>query len=149
MKTKFVRLLTVSLGLYAITGCSIYSAAHAPGPVNYREIRVGNDRTDVITTFGIPRMSETSPEERKDYFEFTDGYHQAWKGRILVYLAGDIFSFGLAEAIFWPAEELGLQGSEGRAYIVYDVDNKVKHIKVVSAKLGDLWYADPALPKDK
>lgn len=144
---KIFSLLAVSLCLFAISGCSIYSAAHAPGPVNYREIRVGNDRSDVITKFGVPRMSETSSEDRKDYFEFTDGYHQAWKGRILVYLAGDIFSFGLAEILFWPTEEFGLQGSEGRAFIVYNLDNKVKSIKVVSAKLGDLWYADPILPK--
>jgi hypothetical protein len=90
-------------------------------------------------------MTEIAAGERKDYFEFTDGYHQAWKGRILVYLAGDIFSIGLAEVLFWPMEELALQGSEGRAYIDYGSDNKVKNIKVVSAKLGDLWYADPVL----
>lgn len=140
---RFKSLLAVSLLSLAITGCSIYSAAHAPGPVNYREVQVGNIRMDVITKLGVPRMSETTAEDRKDYFEFTDGYHKAWKGRILIYLAGDIFSMGLAEIFFWPIEELELQGSAGRAYVVYGLDNKVKSIKVVSAKLGEMWYADP------
>ncbi|RNC64436.1 MAG: hypothetical protein ED859_18485 [Desulfuromonadales bacterium] len=92
-------------------------------------------------------MSEITADERKDYFEFTDGYHQAWKGRILVYLAGDIFTIGLSEIVFWPLEELALQGSTGRAYITYGSDNKVKSIKVVSAKLNELWYEDPVLTK--
>lgn len=140
---KIMSLLTVSLLFLPITGCSIYSAAHAPKPVNFREVRVGQERTDVFTTLGLPRMTETTAENRKDYHEFTDGYHQAWKGRMLVYLAGDIFTIGLSEIIFWPLEELTLQGSTGRAYVEYGVDNKVKSIKVVSAKLGELWYEDP------
>lgn len=144
---RVASLLAVSLFFLSITGCSIYSAAHAPGPVNYRDVRVGTDRSGVFTTFGMPRMSEITADERKDYFEFTDGYHQAWKGRILVYLAGDIFTIGLSEIVFWPLEELGLRGSTGQAYIAYGSDNKVKSIKVVSAKLGELWYEDPVLAK--
>ena len=140
---KVIWVLTVSLLFLSIAGCSVYSAAHAPKPVNYREVRVGQERTDVFTTLGMPRMTEITTENRKDYYEFTDGYDQAWKGRILLYLAGDILTIGISEILFWPLEELGLQGNTGRAYVEYGLDNKLKNIKVVSAERCELWYEDP------
>lgn len=140
---KLMSLLLIFLLFLSITGCSIYSAAHAPTPVNFREVRVGQERTDVFNTLGMPRMAEITTETRKDYFEFTDGYDEAWKGRILLYLAGDILTIGLSEIIFWPLEELGLEGDTGRAYVEYGLDNKVKSIKVVSAERCELWHEDP------
>lgn len=52
-----------------------------------------------------------------DNFKFIDGYHGGYKGRILLYLAGDLFTLGFAEIIFWPMEEFLLQGTENKAIV--------------------------------
>jgi len=41
------------------SGCSIYSAINAPDPVNYKNIHLGENRVNVISTLGQPKASET------------------------------------------------------------------------------------------
>jgi hypothetical protein len=44
---KNTTLLTLIL---ATSGCSIYSAINAPDPVNYKNIHLGENRVNVIST---------------------------------------------------------------------------------------------------
>ncbi|TAN67911.1 MAG: hypothetical protein EPN17_10425 [Methylobacter sp.] len=132
------------LSFVALSGCSIYSAINAPDPINYKAIQLGNDRIDVISILGQPKMSETKNLYATDYFEFIDGNHGGYKARVLPYLAGDIFTLGLAEIIFWPLEKLALEGSLNRAFVTYDLDNKVNEIKVNKKSDGEPLYFSEA-----
>ena len=136
MKPTILMVLLLT-GVFA-QGCSIYKAATAPPPVEVERVRVGSDRTDVISVFGTPKLTEVTDGQRTDMFEFTSGYNQASKSRILLYIAGDFFTAGLSELIFWPLELAVLNGTEGRAVATYGFDNKVQIVKVTK-KDGTPW----------
>jgi hypothetical protein len=141
MKSYASLILLVSFHL-SLSGCSIWAAAHAPSPVEYKSVHAGDSKVKVVSVLGSPKMSLSTASGTTDHFEFTDGHHPATKARILFYLAGDIFSVGLGELIFWPLEELALDGSFGLADVDFDRNNDVQKI-VVKGRSGDLWYADP------
>ena len=131
-------LMALLLMAIASQGCSIYKAATAPPPVEVERVRVGADRTDVISVFGTPKLTEVTDGQRTDMFEFTSGYDQASKSRILFYIAGDFFTIGLSELVFWPLELAVLHGTEGRAVATYGSDNKVQIVKITT-KDGKPW----------
>jgi hypothetical protein len=134
LTTLMVLILT---GVFA-QGCSIYKTATTPPPVEVERVRVGADRTDVISVFGTPKLREVTDGQRTDMFEFTSGYNQASKSRILLYIAGDVFTAGLSELVFWPLELAFLDGTEGRAVATYGADNKVQLVKNTK-KDGKPW----------
>jgi hypothetical protein len=131
-------LMALLLMAIASQGCSIYKAATAPPPVEVERVRVGADRTDVISVFGTPKVTEVTNGQRTDMFEFKSGYNQASKSRILLYIAGDFFTAGLSELVFWPLELAWLDGTEGRAVATYGSDNKVQIVKITT-KDGKPW----------
>jgi hypothetical protein len=131
-------LMVLFLSRVFAQGCSIYKAATAPPPVDVERVRVGSDRTDVISLFGTPKLTEVTDGQRTDMFEFISGYSQASKSRILLYAAGDFFTLGLSELVFWPLELAVLQGTEGRAVATYGSDNKVQIVNITT-KDGKPW----------
>jgi len=137
-------LISAFLTLNLLSGCSIYSALNAPAPVSYESIKIGHDRMEVISVLGSPKLSDTKGVYTTDSFEFIDGNSAGYKVRVLPYLAGDLFTFGLAEIIFWPLEKLALDGSSDRAIVSYDMDNKVNSIKVNKKNDGELLYLSEA-----
>src|SRR5580765_8766017 len=131
-------LMALLLMAIASQGCSIYKAATAPPPVKVERVRVGANRTDVISVFGTPKLTEVTDGQRTDMFEFKSGYNQASKSRILLYIAGDFFTAGLSELVFWPLELAWLDVTEGRAVATYGSDNKVQIVKITT-KDGNPW----------
>ena len=125
-------------------GCSIYKAAKAPGPVAVDRIQVGSTRTEVFSVYGLPTYTETTNDIRTDTFQFIDGYHSGTKSRIILYVAGDLLTFGLAELIFWPLEMAVLEGTEGQAVITYDSDERVTN-KIVTTREGKPWHEAKAI----
>ena len=127
-------------------GCSIYEAIHAPAPVEYKHVRAGETREETIGHLGYPKMTEKTKDGKKvDRFEFMDGYHPASKGRVVLYLAGDVFTAGLAELIFWPMEMAVFDGKFCRATVTYGPDERVQHCAVVDKKGTPLWISpEPA-----
>lgn len=136
MKRTILMVLLLT-GVFA-QGWSIYKAATAPPPVEVERVRVGSDRTEVISVLGTPKLTEVTDGQRTDMFEFTSGYDQASKSRILLYIAGDFFTIGLSELVFWPLELAVLDGTEGRAVATYGSDNKVQIVKITQ-KDGKPW----------
>ena len=57
---------------------------------------------------------------------------------MLLYLAGDLVTLGLAELVFWPMESVLMQGSKGRAIVVYGPDLIVRSVSV-TRKDGSPW----------
>jgi len=122
-------------------GCSIYKAATAPSPVAVDNIKPGSSRAEVMAVFGMPKASDmVVSNERTEVYEFIDGNHEASKLRIIPYIGADVFTLGLAELVLWPVEIALLQGSEGRAVVTFDQDNKAKSV-MVTKKDGTPWQA--------
>jgi hypothetical protein len=66
------------------------------------------------------------------------GTDVASKSRILLYIAGDVFTIGISELVFWPLELALLDGTEGRAVATYGSDNKDQIVKITT-KYGKPW----------
>lgn len=131
-------------GVAALAGCSIYSAATAPPPVDYKHVEVGQSRGMVINTLGAPKYTDVQGDTKTDHFEFTSGYNPASKARIILYVAGDFFTLGAAELIFWPIELAALQGDECRGSVDYDANNHVVAYAINSRGGEALWTSPPA-----
>lgn len=123
-------IITVLCSILAFSpGCSIYRASTAPSPIPLKEVRAGVDRNRIIAVLGMPRSTEVGADgERTDMHEYIDGNPQESKARIILYVAGDVFTLGLAELLFWPLELATLQGDEGRAVISYDRNGIAKNV---------------------
>ena len=131
----------------ATPGCSIYKAATAPPPVAVDNVKVGSTRAEAMSVFGMPKNSDfTQSNERTDVYEFIDGNSDATKLRIIPYIGADFFTLGLAELVLWPMEVALLQGSEGRAVVTYDQDNKAKTV-TVTKRDGTPWQTQKDAPE--
>ena len=123
----------------AAQGCSIYKAATAPPSVAVDNVKAGSTRFEVMSVFGTPKSSDVAQSnERTDVYEFIDGNGDAAKLRIIPYIGADFLTAGLAELVLWPLELATLQGSEGRAVVTYDQENRAKTV-IVTKKDGSPW----------
>jgi len=132
-----------------LCGCSIYEAAHAPSPVDYKRVQVNATRAETISILGIPKLTDNKGNQKVDTFEFLDGLHPASKGRIILYLAGDIFTAGLAELIFWPLEANAFDGKQCRGTVSYNTDDRVSSYNLLDSKGTALWVSTGALVPEK
>ncbi|GFO70058.1 hypothetical protein GMLC_36370 [Geomonas limicola] len=136
---KRVLYLLVACAL-ALQGCSIYKAATAPAPIALENVKNGSSRIAIVGTLGVPKMTETKDNAKTDVYEFVNGSHEGTKARIVIYIAGDLFTIGLTELVFWPME-LGLgQGTPGRAVVTYGMDDIAKSVLLTKAD-GSPWEA--------
>jgi len=142
-----MRLIVAALLITIATpGCSIYKAATAPLPVAVDNIKIGSTRAEAMSVFGMPKNSDsTQSNERTDVYEFVDGNSNATKLRIIPYIGADVFTLGLAELVLWPMEVALLQGSEGRAVVTYDQDNRAKTV-MVTKRDGTPWQTQKDMP---
>jgi len=120
-------------------------AAKAPEPVEYKEITVGGTRLEAMSRLGLPKISNRKGNYKIDTYEFFDGYHSASKARIILYLAGDIFTLGLAEFIFWPLEATVFDGDRCRATVIYDDNDKIVGYDVLDNDSEHVWSSPVAL----
>lgn len=122
MRTKLILPALILLA----TGCSAYKAASQPGPADLSGIGVGTPRQIVISKLGAPKLTDTTRQgSKQDYFEFQSGMHQASKARVLLYIAADLFTIGLAELVLWPMELTVLESATCTGIATYDADYKI------------------------
>lgn len=120
-----VRLAAAAAGLLGL-GCATYTAVKIPGPVADETVALGAHRRDVEGALG------TSPEsEYRDgdgitaRYRYQDGPPEASKGRVVLYLAGDVFTLFLSELVFWPIEAYASRQTERVATARYDAGNEL------------------------
>ena len=98
---------------------------------------------------GVPKLTENKGDQRIDTFEFVDGLHGASKLRILFYVAGDLFTAGLAEVIFWPLEANAFDGKQCRGTVTYNPGDHVSSYDIMDNKGTHLWTSavtSPVIP---
>jgi hypothetical protein len=123
MKTK----LLLSILALNLTACAAYQAVKQPGPADLTNIGIGTSRQALVTKLGPPKMIDTLHDGTKqDMFEFQSGMHQASKARAILYIAGDVFTLGLSELIFWPLELTVMDSATCTALATYDEGYNVK-----------------------
>ena len=125
---KQVIALMVSLAFITSSiACSIGAASRQPAPANLDGLGIGVPRQQVITQLGPPKFSDTDTQGKKqDSFEFQSGMHQGSKARIILYIAADLFTLGLAEFILWPLELSVMEAATCTAVAGYDPSMKVE-----------------------
>ena len=129
------KILAAALIFATFSGCSIYKVMTQPGHIPLGEVREGADRVKVEEIVGAPTGS--LPDGAVVY-QFADGKPGATKLRALLYLAGDVFTLGLAELIFFPTELYLLDEQTGTAGVKYDQTNKVAAV-TIQRRDGQPW----------
>ena len=123
--------LTICSLMFTQSACSVYQALSQPPPADLAGIGPGTPRYELIFKFGPPQNSDFDSQGRKqEYFEFQSGLHQAFKLRVILYLAADIFTIALAELILWPMERTVLERATCIGLATYDQDQKIETWKV-------------------
>lgn len=115
------------LGMVALLsslGCASIVAMQISGPVEDQSISPGMHRSEVESILGEAKRNEY-PESPGSMvrFDYGNGPHQASKARILVYIAGDIFTLFLTEFVFWPIELYAKSRSKRVATGYFDPQN--------------------------
>ena len=124
MGRRLATLMLVSLMLVQ-TACSVAAVLKQPPPKDLSGIGLGTTRQELIDRLGIPKISDTDPQGRKqDMFEFQSGLHQASKLRAILYTAADVFTLCLAELILWPLELTVMKDATCNAFATYDASHK-------------------------
>ena len=118
-----------------LSSCSIYKVMTQPGHIPLGEVRTGADRGQVEQIIGAPVGSMS---DGAVVYQFADGKPGATKLRALLYLAGDVFTLGLAELIFFPTELYLLDEQNGTAGVKYDQANKVASV-TIQRRDGQPW----------
>jgi len=132
-------IIALLLMAFAAPGCSIYKAATAPPSVAVDIVKVGSTRPQVMSVLGTPKTTDVAKSnERTEVYEFIDGNNGASKLRIVPYIAADLFTIGLAELVLWPLELTALQGSEGRAVVTYDQEDRARTV-LITKRDGTPW----------
>ncbi len=137
---KIILVLLLSELLY---GCSIYTAANAPPSVDYKKVHVNATRAETISILGVPKLTDNN--QKTDTFEFLDGIHGASKARIILYLAGDIFTVGLSELIFYPIEANAFDGKQCRGVVSYNANDRVISYDILNSDGERLWASGEKL----
>lgn len=104
-KGNLLMFLLPSLAL--LSGCSVWMEAHRPTPVNPHQFVVGESRSDVVIMLGNPlsTVPGSSGESCDVYRLYTKGLNGAEKTGIAIGEgAADVFTLGLSEILFTPAE---------------------------------------------
>jgi hypothetical protein len=135
---SLVRLLAAGalLPIFA-GGCSIASALNSPSYVDTKtELQVGVARERVAEVLGPPKITtrESPDNHLVDYHEFKSGTPGVTRFRVVGYLAGDIFTLGLAEIVFWPVEMGLLNARDYKAHVAYDTELHLTGYRVVDGE---------------
>ena len=130
---KIFYVLAIAVALAVSQGCSIGKALSGPPPIEMEKVVVGETRNNIINVIGIPKSTESRIDSKIDMHEFIDGFSGGSKVRVILYIAGDVFTAGLSELIFWPIELIADGGNKGRAIITYGLDDIAKSVLITQA----------------
>jgi hypothetical protein len=133
LASRLLLLVVGTSGLMSMGGCSVFSALNSAPYVDYEQVKVGESRMRVSEIIGPPKTSakEGADNHLMDYHEFKSGTPGLTRLRVLGYLAGDFFTIGLSEIVFWPVELGLLQAKDYKGHVTYDTQERVNGYRIV------------------
>lgn len=121
---SFLTFLCTLFALSAGSGCATYTAVKIPGPVRDETIALGVHRKDVeVVLQSAPVNEYHDGGGTTARYQYKDGPHEASKGRVVLYIAGDVFTLFLSELVFWPIEAYASKQTQRIATAHYDESN--------------------------
>jgi len=122
----------------ALMGCSPFMEANRPTPVDMSQFVTGEKRISVLADIGSPIASTKDGENSCDVYKlYTEGHSSAGKGAIAAGEAiADVFTLGLAEVIFTPAEA-ATQDTKHAVVFCYSPDDRLVSVKQSDSPSGD------------
>jgi hypothetical protein len=109
-------------------GCATVTAVKIPGPVADETIALGTHRKDVeVVLKSTPVNEYHDGDGTTARYQYKNGPHQASKGRVILYIAGDVFTLFLSELIFWPIEAYASGRTDRIGTAHYDASNLLEN----------------------
>jgi hypothetical protein len=117
----------------------VHHALNVPGPVEYKNINLGNSKENIYYTLGNPKLIDKKDNIEINYYEFIDGYHDVFKLRVIPYIIWGASTIGLSEILFYPIEKELLDGKQCNAKIIYNSNGKIINYNITDKNGKILW----------
>jgi len=130
---KYLALVSVVF----LLACSPVMEANRPDPVDMSQFVIGEKRLNVLADIGSPIATTKDGNNSCDVYKlYTEGHSAAGKGAIAAGEAvADVFTLGLAEVIFTPAEG-ATQDSKHAVVFCYSPDDKLVSLNQSDSSAG-------------
>jgi len=131
IRSSYGALMLFSLAIVSQIGCATYYASKMPGPKNDEAIRIGMSRSEVETLLAVGAASQYQDRDGVTVrYDYGDGPHEASKARVVLYIAGDVFTAFLSELVFWPIEAYATNRTKRVGTAHFDRDNRLSTWRV-------------------
>ncbi|SEQ28897.1 hypothetical protein [Nitrosomonas ureae] len=131
LRRRFLLTLQCLIWAMVISGCSVFMAAKQPEKKDIDLLKEGVTRTQLISEFGAPVISEYKNGKRFEIFKFVQGYSTGTKaGRAFLHGAANVATLGLWELVGTPTE-ITFSGDDMAFQVQYDENDVVEEVVIV------------------
>ncbi|SNX58842.1 Beta-barrel assembly machine subunit BamE [Nitrosomonas ureae] len=131
LKRKLLIAIPKLVGVMAISGCSVFMAAKQPEKKDIDLLQEGVTRTQLISEFGAPVISEYKNGKRFEIFKFVQGYSTGAKaGRAFLHGAANVATLGLWELVGTPTE-ITFSGNDMAFQVQYDESDVIEEVVII------------------
>lgn len=131
LKRKLLIAIQKLVWVMAISGCSVFMAAKQPEKKDIDLLQEGVTRTQLISEFGAPVISEYKNGKRFEIFKFVQEYSTGVKaGRAFLHGAANVATLGLWELVGTPTE-ITFSGDDMAFQVQYDESDVVEEVVII------------------
>ncbi|MBY0499914.1 MAG: hypothetical protein K2P74_09965 [Nitrosomonas sp.] len=131
LKRKLLIAIQKLVWVMAISGCSVFMAAKQPEKKDIDLLQEGVTRTQLISEFGAPVISEYKNGKRFEIFKFVQGYSTGVKaGRAFLHGAANVATLGLWELVGTPTE-ITFSGDDMAFQVQYDESDVIEEVVII------------------
>lgn len=131
LKRKLLIAIQKLVWVMAISGCSVFMAAKQPEKKDIDLLQEGVTRTQLISEFGAPVISEYKNGKRFEIFKFVQGYSTGVKaGRAFLHDAANVATLGLWELVGTPTE-ITFSGDDMAFQVQYDESDVIEEVVII------------------
>ncbi|SOD19444.1 hypothetical protein [Nitrosomonas ureae] len=132
LRRRFLLTLQCLIWAMVISGCSVFMAAKQPEKKDIDLLKEGVTRTQLISEFGTPVISEYKNGKRFEIFKFVQGYSTGTKaGRAFLHGAANVATLGLWELVGTPTE-ITFSGDDMAFQVQYDERDVVEEVVIIN-----------------
>lgn len=131
LRRRFLLTIQWLIWVMAVSGCSVFMAAKQPEKKDVDLLKEGVTRTQLISEFGAPVISEYKNGKRFEIFKFVQGYSTGTKaGRAFLHGAANVATLGLWELVGTPTE-ITFSGDDMAFQVQYDENDIVEEVIII------------------